>query len=60
MAKMILTALAINFSKRDVRVQRLSAHYHLCLGYHLTKLMFSTMSKRQAKTEHQNRIQQRQ
>lgn len=54
MAKMIWTALAIKVSKRDMRVLRLSAPYHLCRAYHLTKLMFSTMSKRQAKTDHQN------
>ena len=57
MAKMIWTALAIKVSKRDMRVLRLSAPYHLCRVYHLTKLMFSTMSKRQAKTDHQNSIQ---
>lgn len=54
MAKMIWTALAIKVSKRDMRVLGLSAPYHLCRVYHLTKLMFSTMSKRQAKTDHQN------
>lgn len=42
MAKMIWTALAIKVSKRDMRVLRLSAPYHLCRVYHLTKLMFST------------------